>query len=127
MSPEAAIAMLDRKLDEAGQPVQLRRLTGTSAATQTYIECQARAFVRRYQPDELVGAQIQGDAMAVLSPTDLTRALWPGAAPPGYVGDWSMPRQGDVLITQDGRRQIMAAQIIRMAGQVVRIELGLKG
>lgn len=125
MTPEQAIAQLDRALALNGQPAILRRLTGTS--NQVPVDAAVTVFSRRADPTALVGAQVQVTNDVVISPSDLDRARWPGPAPANYVGDWAVPRKGDLLIGPDGQRQVMAAAPKRMAGILVRIDLLVQG
>lgn len=111
MTPSQAINALDRAIAKYGQTVQLRRGTTTAlVATAT-----VKAHVRGYKPDELVGGISQNDSLVILSPTGLKD--WPGGTP--KKDDW---------ITIDGRlRSILAVGVFKMADQVVRIEMQVKG
>lgn len=113
MTPQQAIAKLDRAIAKNGQTVTLRRGTATApAATAT-----VKAHVRGFKPDELIGGIDQNDSKVVLSPSGL--AGWPGGAP--KKGDW---------ITTDpagSTRTIVAAEPIKMNDMLVRIELQVKG
>lgn len=127
MAPEQAIAQLDRALALNGAPATLRRIIGTNGTTQAHVDAPVTAFLRRADPETLLGPQVQAVTQAVISPTDLTRGQWPGPAPADYLGDWTVPRKGDYLILPEGPRQVMAAQALRMAGTIVRIELTVQG
>jgi len=111
MTPQQAIAKLDRAITKYGQTVALRRGT-TSAPVAT---ASVKAHVRGYDPEELVGGITQKDSKVILSPSGLRN--WPG----GMLaeGDW---------ITIDGRvRSIVAAVPVTMNDVLVRIELQVKG
>lgn len=127
MSPEQAIAQLDRALALNGAPATLRRTVGNGPSTQVHIDAPVTAFVRRAEPATLIGAQVQAMNEVVISPTDITRAQWPGPMPAGWVGDWEVPRKGDTVILQEGPRMVMASRPLRMAGQLVRLELTVQG
>jgi hypothetical protein len=69
LTPEAAIAALDRQIAQSGQTVIL-----TFVETELTTAIPIPAFVRGYQPQELVGGIIQGDTLVVVSPTNLIAA-----------------------------------------------------
>lgn len=111
MTPQQAIAKLDRAIAKNGQTVTLRR--GTTTAPVAIVT--VKAHVRGYDPEELIGGITQKDSRVVLSPSVLK--AWPG----GMLteGDW---------ITIDGRvRSIVAAVPVKMNDVLVRIELQVKG
>lgn len=115
MTPQQAIAKLDRAIAKNGQTVTLRRGTAVApVATAT-----VKAHVRGYDPDELVGGITQKDSKAILSPNGLEN--WPGGmlVGGGSDADW---------IRIDGRwRTILAAIPVKMNDVLVRIELQVKG
>lgn len=123
--PESLIADLDAALAEAGEDVVLQRLTGTQ---QIPFSVTCRAVVRGYTPEELVAGSgiVQGDSKVILSPTEIERAQWPGAQPQS-TGDKRVPRVKDVLIVQGKPRNVMAAMPFYVAGELVRIELQVRG
>jgi hypothetical protein len=111
MTPQQAIAKLDRAIAKNGQTVSLRRGT-SSAPTAT---ATLKAHVRGYDPDELVGGITQKDSKVILSPSSLK--AWPGGML--QENDW---------ITIDGRvRSIVAAVPLKMNDVLVRIELQVRG
>lgn len=73
------IEALDRALRRSGQPVTLRKVTGTTTQTFTDVICQA--MVRGYSPQELIAGNgiSQQDSMVILSPTQINKAVWPVA------------------------------------------------
>jgi hypothetical protein len=73
------IEALDRALRRSGQPVTLRKVTGTTSQTFTDVVCQA--MVRGYSPQELIAGNgiSQQDSMVILSPTQINNAAWPSA------------------------------------------------
>lgn len=113
MTPEAAIAALDRGLASAGQDVTLRRTTGTQRIP---LDVTCRAMVRAYQPHELVGEIQQGDSQVIISPTEMARAQWP----------WP-PKANDFVIVAGRQRTVLAAAPIHMADELVRVDLQVRG
>lgn len=110
-----AIAALNRALAAVGEDVTLTRNTLTlGVLVPTAITC--RAVVRGYQPAELIGGIIQGDSLAILSPTEIANSSWPGPV-----------RHNDKLTVQGRERNIEAAAPIYAEGELVRIELQLRG
>lgn len=114
MSPEQAISALDRALDAAGEDIVLRRTTGTKPAIP--FDVGVRASVRDYQPAELVGGVVQGDSRVIVSPTEMKRRQW----------CWP-PRVNDKAVIQGKVRNVTAATPIYVNGELVRIELSVRG
>lgn len=107
MNSTAAIAMLDRNVAQHGQTVVLRRDT---------TDFTVLAFVREYQPDEMVGGIAQGDTKVVLSPTQLV----------GSPFEESVLRNDKVVIR--GRvRNIQAIEPVLMSDRLVRLNLQVRG
>ena len=107
MTPAAAIALLDRNVEQHGQTVILRR-----GATDLSI----LAFVRDFRPDEIVGGIAQGDSNVVVSPTQIA----------GSPFAESILRNDKVVIR--GRvRNVQSADPILIADQLVRINLQVRG
>src|SRR5688500_8083162 len=77
MSAAQEIADLDRHLEIDGEDIVLRRVKGTTLATQQNVDVTCRAFVRGFSPNELVGTITQQDSRVVLSPTQIDAADWP--------------------------------------------------
>ena len=111
MTPQQAIAKLDRAIAKYGQTVQLRRGTTTAPVATASV----KAHVRGYKPDELVSGIMQNDSLVILSPTGLEN--WPGG----------VPKKDDWATIDDRPRTIMAVGVFKMRDQVVRIELQVKG
>lgn len=118
------VARLDRALQRAGEDVVLRRVVG--ATNQALIDAPVRALVRGFKPAELVGGIIQGDSLAIISPTGIEAAQWPGGHAP-QAADARVPVRNDKLIVQGRTRNIEAAAPIYVDGTLVRIELQLRG
>lgn len=122
------ISALDRCLARAGQDVILRRPVGTTS--QSFTDAAVRAFVRGYEPSELAGDIQQGDSRVILSPTHLAASQWPGgqavSSPPTSL-DVRIPRAGDrVVIAGRSRNVVMAAPIYK-AGELIRIDIQVRG
>lgn len=128
MTPEAAIASLDRMIEQNGEEVCLQRITGT--VNQATFSATVRAFVRGYQPQELVGSIVQGDSKVILSPTGIAAAQWPGpqiVRIPPVTTDVRVPTTNDKCVIAGRTRNIQAATPFYLGGQLVRTELNVKG
>ena len=121
MTPAAAIAALDRHLASNGEDVVLQKIvSGAVSASVT-----ARAIVRGYDPEELVAGIAQQDSLVIVSPTEIDAAAWPGL--PDGLEDERVPVKGDRVSIAGRVRAIEAATGIRMAGELVRIEMQVRG
>jgi hypothetical protein len=128
MTPEAAIAALDRALVVAGLDCTLRRIYGQAGSTQTNSDVTVRAIVRSFQPQELAAGIAQGNVKAILSPTEISQSGWPySEAASATLPDPSMPRRNDRLIADGRSYTVEAVNPISMGNKLVRIELGLLG
>ena len=111
------IRNLDKSLARAGEPVQVRRLTGTSRTIVADVPC--AAHIRGYRPEELIqGSGIaQTDVKMILSPTDL--ASFPGI----------IPVRNDPIIRLSNNKQyvVQTATGLYTAGVLVRVELQARG
>lgn len=124
------IVSLNRALARTGQDVILRRVIG--ATNQVSVDCPCRAFVRGYQPEQLAGSIVQGDSRVTISPTDLDRGQWPGGQPitsPPSETDPRVPRGGgaDRIIIEGKSRTVISADPIYVAGELVRIDVQVRG
>lgn len=127
------IALLDQALAATGEDVILRRIVGTKNAIN--IDAKIRAHVRtivplRNQPSELSSGIAQDHLRVITSPTEIENAQWPGgginAAAPFSI-DRSLPKRSDRLIIKGRVYHVDIANPIAVAGDVVRIELLVKG
>ena len=109
MSPQDAIADLDRELREHGQTVMLRK---GSAGSNSADDKAVLAFVRGFKPDELAGGVQQGDSTIILSPA--------GLAASGFVGPL---KRGDRIVVAGSLKAVQVAQPVLLRDVVVRIEL----
>lgn len=119
MTPAAAIAMLDRQLAANGQDVVLQRLAAGAVAQAVTV----RAFVRGFAADELTDSISQQDSKVILSPTGLDG--WSSGAVSPL--DPRVPIKGNRCVIDGRARAVEAGVAIRMAGEIVRIELAVKG
>jgi hypothetical protein len=135
MTPQQAIDALDRGLGPlgsqtgSGEDVILQRPIGNN---QGFISVKCRAQVNGYKPVELIansGIQ-QGDSMAILSPTQINEAQWPGAFVPGQpgvaTGDPRIPMKGDRMIVGGKTRSVQAAATRDIGGVLVRLEVQIR-
>lgn len=125
MTPEAAIASLDKQLAEHGEDCTLRRKDGNPLADK---DVTVRASVRGLRGDEIVGTATQAFSKAVISMTQILAVGWPAGhvVAPGAV-DPRIPRPNDFLIAKGKVRQIMFADPIAIDGVVVRVNLTVAG
>ena len=123
---EQAIADLDAALASDGEWVELQRQTGTP---QIPFKVTCRAFVRGYTAQELVGGISQTDSKLILSPTEITRAGWPGpnSSATSTNQDRRVPRKGDAVVIAGRKRAVEAAGGIYLGGELVRIEMRVLG
>lgn len=124
------IAELDSALAADGEDIVLRRVHGTSLASQTFQDVTCRAFVRGYTAQELVAGFTQQDSKVILSPTQIDAASWPGDAndsPPTI--DQRIPRKnrGDLCFIANKKRSVEAGVGIYMGSTLIRIELRVVG
>lgn len=126
---EASRADLDNGLAEVGEDIRLQRLTTAPGGAQVSFECTCRAVVRGYTPAEIVSGSgiIQQDVKVILSPSDIERAQWPGATPMPEGVDRRVPVRNDRIIRQGRTYAVQAAQGIYVGGELVRIELQVRG
>lgn len=120
LTPAAAIADLDAQLATDGHDIVVQRVTGGTTVAQAVT---MRAFVRGYQPQELVNGITQQDAKVILSPTGL--ATFNSGAAAGL--DVKVPIKGNKMVINGKTRSVEAAVGIYMAGTLVRVEARVLG
>lgn len=113
------LADLDEFLADDGETLFLWRGNGAR------VTC--RAFVRGYQPQEIVGSITQQDLKVILSPTQINAAGWPNLAPTTPAGDPRIPLKGDRMLTSRGPLTVQAAVGIYAMDTLVRIEAQARG
>lgn len=119
MTPAAAVEMLDRFLVENGEDAVLRRLVGLGPAAVSQ-DLGIRAHIRGLKEEELIAGMSQDDRILIMSPTEILAADWPG-------GVFSLPRKGDKAVVSGTVSNAEFVKPIRLAGQVVRIEMRIRG
>lgn len=125
MTPDAAIATLDRHLAAHGEDCTLRRKEGSPLVDK---DVTVRASVRGVKPAEIVGSVTQAYSKAVMSMTQILAEGWPAGhtVTPGAV-DPRVPRVNDFLVVKGKQRQIMFADPVAIAGTIVRVNLTVAG
>jgi hypothetical protein len=111
-----------------GQNVIVRRQVGNDAQQAT--DATVRAVVRGYEPQELAGGIQQGDSRVIISPVDLAAAHWPGGQPVGSPPsplDAIVPRAGDRVVIAGRSRAIVMSAPIYVDGELVRIDMQVRG
>lgn len=105
MTPNEAIAMLDRQIAAHGQTITLKR--GSAA------EHGCKAFVRGYKPEAIAGLITLADRQVVVSPTGL--------------GTFGVPAGGDRFAT-NGRQGTVQADVnpIYIDDVLVRVEMRVR-
>lgn len=112
-SPAGMIARLDAALARRGEDIVLQRMLTDEAGMQTpTYQAACRASVRGHRPQALDESEVP-NTKAVISPTGLTAALWPG-----------LPQKDDRVIFQ-GDRSANVEQVapIYVDGILVRIDI----
>lgn len=125
-----AIVALDGALTQAGEDIVLRRTVGTANQVSVDVEC--RAVVRSPNAQDLIAGFAQTDSMVIISPTPIARAQWPGGHLPSAIRP-EIPRAdgpsgGPDKVKIQGRfRNVLAVSPFFVAGELVRIEMRVKG
>ena len=117
MTPEALKASYRRAMNEAGETVKIRRYTG-AGSNRPWFECEVMARVTGFEPEELVGAIVQGDRKLIVLAEDLIAAQFPL---PIVKGDRAIVRGKELNIeaADDSTR--------RVAGVLVAYQLQVRG
>lgn len=102
MTPESAIAMLDRQIADHGQSVSFRR---------TGVVHQTSGFVRGYRAEELVGTITQADRRVIVSPTNLN----------GFE-----PKRDDEFATLGRVGRVMEVEPVNIGSTVVRYNINVR-
>jgi hypothetical protein len=124
------IADLDASLAEHGQDIVLRRVKGANLASQQNVDVTCRAFVRGYEPNELVNGITQQDRKVILSSTQIDTAGWPAdEADSTSEVDARVPRKnrGDRCKIAGNWCSVEAAEPIYIDGILVRINMRARG
>lgn len=130
MSAAQEIADLDKHLLLDGEDIVLRRVKGSTVATIQNVDVTCRAFVRGFAPHELVGSITLQDSRVILSPTQIDAADWPAdEADSTSLIDPRVPRKnrGDKCIIQGKVHSVESAKGILIDGELVRIDMVVRG
>lgn len=129
MTPTSAVAMLDRQLAAHGEDIRLQWLTAGPSGAQIPVEVKCRAFVRGYSPEQLIGGITQDQSQVTISPTEIIAQGWPGPALSNAAPeqDRRIPRKDARVFIKDKPRNVEAAQGIYLGGELVRIDMRVKG
>jgi hypothetical protein len=125
MTPADALAMLDSQLAEHGETIVLRRLTLGPGGTQIPFSVNCLAFVRGYEPEQLVGGITQQDSRVILSPTQIVAAGWTSGR--GPTEDRRIPMKNNQAVVQGRAKNVEAAVGKYLNGELVRIEMQVRG
>ena len=117
MTPEAARASHRRLIAAHGEPISIRRYTGTGTARPRF-DWTGRARVMSYKPDALAGTLQQGDAKVIVLAEDLIGEQFPVP-----------PRKNDKCVVRGRELNIEAVDdnTRRVAGVIVAYEITARG
>lgn len=131
--PHPAIEALDSVLAEGasgnGEDIKLRRVVGSSAATQQFVDVTVRANVRGVTEAELIAGIDQKSLYCIFSPTQINEAQWPGGQPQTVTNDPRIPdkNRGDKAFVRGGWITVQWAAGFYPGGELVRIEMRVLG
>lgn len=117
MTPDSVKAAYRRMLDLVGEPVLIRRYTGTGTSRPRF-DAAVQARVTEYDPSELIGSIQQGDRKLVVLAQDLIDA------------QFALPlRKGDKAVIRGRETNIEAPDdnTRRVQGVLVAYELQCRG
>lgn len=110
---DRVLARYRQQISRVGQPVAIRRYTGTGPA-RTYVDTTTKAYVRNYASSELVGAIVQGDQIAITLVDDLSGIL------PVTTND-------KFVISGEVEKAIKNVRKRRVAGTLIALEIHAAG
>lgn len=125
MTPAECITDLNASLAADGEQIVLQRVTLGPAGALIRFSVDCRAFVRGYEPSEMIGGITQQDSRVIISPTQIETAGWTSGRPADE--DRRVPVKGNKAIIQGKERNVEAAVGKYVAGQLVRIEMRVLG
>lgn len=117
MTPEQCRNTYRRMLYQSGEPVTIRRYTGTGSSRPKF-EAQVQARVTEYAPNELVGLVQQGDRKLIILADDLVSA------------QFSLPlRKGDKAVVRGKELNIESPDdnTRRIGGVLIAYDLRVRG
>lgn len=127
MDPEEAIAALDEMLAQE-EVVTLRRVIGVDRnAINVDVRCPAK--VAAFRPEQLVGGINQTDSHVIISPTPIRQSGWPGGhvTPAGVDAQTPLADGATKCVVQGRVRNVAFVNSVKLAGQLVRIEMTVSG
>ena len=117
---------LDSALAEVGTDIILRRTIG-KIPHQINVDCTVRARVISSNSVQYASKVDEIYSIAIISPTQIMDAQWPGGNSDDSGVDPSLPRNSDSLIIAGRERAILAVDPFYIAGELVRLELRIAG
>lgn len=129
MTPDAAIAALDRQLARHGEDIVISRVVKRGGVNVT-VSVTCRAFVRAVSADEIAGKITVDDMKVIISPTQIIAAGWPGADEnivAGNAVDQRIPKSSDKVLVQGRPREIKAPKPKLLNGEWVRSDMVVAG
>ncbi|WP_029002727.1 hypothetical protein [Azorhizobium doebereinerae] len=123
-TPAGMIARLDAALGRRGQGITLKRMSGAGQA-RTSVDVDCRAFVRDFDPSELINGMVQGTSEVVISPSEIIVAAWESGRPAGQ--DANVPMAGNMVTIRGKDRRVMAAEPFYANDTLVRIRMAVEG
>lgn len=117
MTPEASRASHRRLIAAHGEPISIRRYTGTGTARPRF-DWQGRARVTAFAPEALAGGLQQGDQKIIVLAEDLIAEQFPVP-----------PRKHDKCVVRGRELNIEAVDdnTRRIAGVIIAYELAVRG
>jgi len=130
MSPEECIGALDGALAADGEEFILRRVVGTLPNV-VNIDVTCKGWITAVTTEQVAAGIPETELNVIFSPTQINDAQWPGgtvpALPPLSV-DQRVPRINvDKAIVQGRVRTVSFVNAINVAGELVRINMRVKG
>jgi hypothetical protein len=119
-----AAGMVNRFLSGDGEDVVISRIVDATTNPPTTVFATCRAFVRDYRPEELMGGIVLGDSKVSLGGAALAKLMQ--VQPPGGVL-MNVPRKNDKIVVRGRQRNIEGVAPIAIGGQIVRIDLLVRG
>lgn len=110
---DRVLAVYRQQIERVGQTVAIRRYEGTGPA-RTHVDTATRAYVRNYASNELVGAIVQGDQVAITLIDDLAAIL------PVTTND-------KLVISGEVEKAIKNVRKRRVAGTLIALEIHAAG
>jgi hypothetical protein len=125
MTPRECIADLDAALATDGEQIVLQRMTLGPGNAPIAFSVHCLAFVRGYEPNEMVGGITQQDSRVIISPTEIVAAGWTSGKPANE--DRRVPMKGNKAVIAGKVRNVEAAVGKYVGGELVRIEMRVLG